>query len=141
MRWIDLLIVAVYMIAMVWIGKRFERKQTSTDAYFVAGRSIPAWALGMSIIATLVSGVGFHETPIVTVCAPLARTSEALGRTLSLPVSGPLSLTPAISYLAPTDRSFPKFLSRTYAFENGSRQSNRRDDRTESCGGATAPDT
>jgi SSS family solute:Na+ symporter len=63
LRWIDLVIVVVYLIAMAWIGIRFARKQTSTEAYFVAKRSIPAWAMGISIMATLVSSVTFIAYP------------------------------------------------------------------------------
>jgi SSS family solute:Na+ symporter len=62
-RWIDLIIVALYMAGMAWIGLRMARRQTSTEAYFVAGRSIPAWAIGMSMMTTLVSSVTFVAYP------------------------------------------------------------------------------
>ena len=44
MRWADLVVVLVYLGAMVAIGLRFARRQTSTEAYFVAKRSIPGVA-------------------------------------------------------------------------------------------------
>jgi SSS family solute:Na+ symporter len=63
LRWLDALVVAAYMIAMVTIGLRFARRQTTTEAYFVARRSIPAWALGMSLLATIISAVTFIAYP------------------------------------------------------------------------------
>ncbi len=63
MRGFDLAVVAIYMVAMAWIGIRLSRRQTSTEAYFVARRSMPAWAIGMSMMATLVSSVTFIAYP------------------------------------------------------------------------------
>ena len=63
LRWIDLTVIVIYFIAMLLIGRRFARRQTSTEAYFVAKRSIPAWAMGMSIYAALISSITFIAFP------------------------------------------------------------------------------
>ncbi len=63
MRWLDVLVIAVYMAALVLLGVRFARRQTSTERYFVARRSIPGWAAGMSLLATLISSVTFIAYP------------------------------------------------------------------------------
>src|SRR5215471_1811317 len=63
MRWPDLVVVLVYLGAMVAIGLRFARRQTSTEAYFVAKRSIPSWAMGISIYAALISSITFVAYP------------------------------------------------------------------------------
>jgi SSS family solute:Na+ symporter len=63
MRWVDLVLVFVYVVASAWVGLRFARRQTSTEAYFVARRSVPSWAIGMSMMATLVSSVTFIAYP------------------------------------------------------------------------------
>jgi len=63
LRWLDALVVTGYMVAMVAIGLRFARRQTTTEAYFVARRSIPAWAVGMSLLATIISAVTFIAYP------------------------------------------------------------------------------
>src|SRR6516164_7347373 len=63
MRWADLVVVLVYLGAMVAIGLRFARRQTSTEAYFVAKRSIPSWAMGISIYAALISSITFVAYP------------------------------------------------------------------------------
>ncbi|MEO8025236.1 MAG: sodium:solute symporter [Bryobacteraceae bacterium] len=62
-RWLDLSIMVAYMVAMAAVGIRFARKQTSTESYFVAKRSIPSWAMGLSIVATLITSVTFVAYP------------------------------------------------------------------------------
>ncbi len=63
LRWLDLAIVAGYMAVLVGVGIRFARRQTSTETYFVAKRSVPAWAMGLSLVATLISSVTFVAYP------------------------------------------------------------------------------
>ena len=62
-RWLDLLVVVLYMAAMASIGLKFARRQTSTETYFVARRSVPSWAMGLSLLATLISSVTFVAYP------------------------------------------------------------------------------
>jgi len=63
MRWLDLAVIAAYMITLVSLGLRFSRRQTSTDRYFTARRSVPGWAMGLSLLATLISSVTFIAYP------------------------------------------------------------------------------
>lgn len=63
LRWLDAVTTAVYLAAVIGIGLRFSRRQTSTEAYFVARRSVPAWAMGISLFATLISSVTFVAYP------------------------------------------------------------------------------
>jgi SSS family solute:Na+ symporter len=63
MHWQDVLIVALYMMALVAIGLRTARRQTTTARYFVAERSIPGWAAGMSLLATIITSVTFIAYP------------------------------------------------------------------------------
>ena len=63
LRWLDLLVIALYFAGVAWIGFRFSRRQTTTEAYFVASRSIPHWAMGLSIFATLISSITFIAYP------------------------------------------------------------------------------
>ena len=63
LRWLDLLVVAVYMAAMLMVGRWFARRQTTTEAYFVAKRSIPSWAMGVSIYAALITSITFIAYP------------------------------------------------------------------------------
>lgn len=62
-RWLDLLIMATYLVALLSVGIRFARRQTGMESYFVAKRSIPSWAMGFSIVATLITSVTFVAYP------------------------------------------------------------------------------
>jgi solute:Na+ symporter, SSS family len=62
-RWLDLLVVVVYLAFIAGLGMRFSRRQTSTESYFVAKRSVPGWAMGMSMLATMISSVTFVAYP------------------------------------------------------------------------------
>src|ERR1022692_2456835 len=63
LRWVDMVIVAAYMAVLGCVGLRFSRRQTSTETYFVAKRSVPSWAMGISLSATLISSVTFVAYP------------------------------------------------------------------------------
>src|ERR1700691_794871 len=63
LRGLDLTVIALYMGAMAAVGLWFARRQTSTDQYFVAGRTIPSWAMGISIYATIISSITFISYP------------------------------------------------------------------------------
>jgi solute:Na+ symporter, SSS family len=63
LRWLDAVVIIVYMLGVLAIGLRFARRQTSTEHYFVAKRSIPAWAMGVSMFATLISSITFIAYP------------------------------------------------------------------------------
>ncbi len=59
----DYLAIAAYFAAVVFIVSRTARRQTSTEEYFVAGRRIPAFAVGLSLMATTISSVSFVALP------------------------------------------------------------------------------
>ena len=63
LRSIDLCIVIAYVAGLAALGLRFSRRQTSTETYFVAKRSIPAWAMGVSLLGTLITSVTFIAYP------------------------------------------------------------------------------
>jgi solute:Na+ symporter, SSS family len=63
LRWLDIAVIVVYMAAMLMVGRWFARRQTSTESYYIARKSIPSWALGISIYATLISSVTFIAYP------------------------------------------------------------------------------
>ena len=63
LRTLDLVVIAIYFIAIAAIGLKFARRQTTTEAYFVARRSIPAWAMGLSMFATIISSITFIAYP------------------------------------------------------------------------------
>src|SRR5579875_951638 len=63
MRPLDFIVIAAYLAGLVAIGLRFARRQRSTEQYFVAGRSVPGWAMGLSLLATIITSVTFIAYP------------------------------------------------------------------------------
>ena len=63
LRTLDLLVIAIYFAVVAGIGLRFARRQNSTETYFVARRSIPSWAMGLSMFATIISSITFIAYP------------------------------------------------------------------------------
>lgn len=63
LHWVDYSIIIVSLLLAVVAGFYFARHQKSTDSYFKGRKNIPAWAVGMSIFATLISSVTFLAYP------------------------------------------------------------------------------
>lgn len=60
---IDWIIIVATFVVTILVGLRFSKKQKDTGNYFKAGGKIPSWAIGMSILATLISSVTFLAYP------------------------------------------------------------------------------
>lgn len=60
---IDLAVIACYMLAMVGIGFYFSRKNKNSDQFTKASGKIPGWAIGLSIYATFLSSNTFLGVP------------------------------------------------------------------------------
>ncbi|HSI75983.1 MAG TPA: sodium:solute symporter family protein [Lunatimonas sp.] len=56
MAYIDLLIFIIYMILMLGVGFYFMKRNTGQDDYFVGGRNVGSWHIGLSVVATDVGG-------------------------------------------------------------------------------------
>ncbi len=63
LHFLDYFVVLLSIVIFIGVGASFTRRQKTTDKYFAGGRSIPAWAVGMSILATLISSVTFLAYP------------------------------------------------------------------------------
>ena len=59
----DTLVIAAYLVLLVGVGIRVAGRQKTTDAYFVAERSVPGWAAGLSLLATIITSVTFIAFP------------------------------------------------------------------------------
>ena len=59
MESLDYIVIAIYAIALailaIWVSREPEGKEKSTEDYFLAGRSLPWWAIGASLIAANIS--------------------------------------------------------------------------------------
>ncbi len=57
MHWIDWTIIAIYLVWIVWDGLRLTKRSHELEGYFLASRSIPWWAIGLSVMATQLSAI------------------------------------------------------------------------------------
>src|SRR3954465_12802717 len=63
LAWQDHAVVAAYLAVLVGMGWHFSRKQRTGNEYFLASRSVPWFALGLSIMATLMSSLTYLSEP------------------------------------------------------------------------------
>jgi solute:Na+ symporter, SSS family len=57
MHWIDWTIVLAYITWIVTDGIRLTKRSKELEGYFLAGRSLPWWAVGLSVMATQLSAI------------------------------------------------------------------------------------
>jgi solute:Na+ symporter, SSS family len=79
LNWIDGTIVVFYLIAITLFGVRFRKKQQSIHTYFLGGKTIPAWALSLSIVATETSTLTIIGTPGIAFGGDLSFLQLVLG--------------------------------------------------------------
>lgn len=60
---LDGIVIIAYLAGVMLLGCWFVRKSRSTEEFMVAGRSLPGWAVGMSIFGTYVSSISFLANP------------------------------------------------------------------------------
>ncbi|MCH8333022.1 sodium:solute symporter [Candidatus Sumerlaeota bacterium] len=60
---VDLAIVLFYIALIVGVGAYSFRKSRSVEGFSLGGRSLPGWALGLSIVGTLLSSNTFIGVP------------------------------------------------------------------------------
>lgn len=63
MTGIDWGIIVVYLLGMIGLSVYLGRGQSSQDDYYVGGRNLPWWAVGISTMATQTSAVSFISIP------------------------------------------------------------------------------
>jgi len=57
MHWVDWVVVAVYLAWIVWDGLRLTKRSHELEGYFLGSRSLPWWAVGLSVMATQLSAI------------------------------------------------------------------------------------
>ncbi|REJ77239.1 MAG: sodium:solute symporter [Acidobacteria bacterium] len=58
MRWLDWTIVVAYLAYVIWDGVRLSRgSYNDAEGFFLANRSLPWWAVGLSVMATQMSAI------------------------------------------------------------------------------------
>ena len=84
--WIGWSIVTVYFAALLTIGWYFSKREQSTDEFFYAGRRVPWWAAGLSVIGTHISAISFIAIPGVAFATDWVRLTNSLMYSVVLPI-------------------------------------------------------
>ena len=66
-------IIGISLVIPIFISLKFSRNQNSIKKFFTAGGTIPAWAVGMSILATLISHI---QAQLYVIESSLSRLSD-----------------------------------------------------------------
>ena len=57
MRLLDWAVVVAYLAYIIWDGVRMTKHSGDAEGYFLANRSLPWWAVGLSVMATQLSAI------------------------------------------------------------------------------------
>lgn len=63
LHFIDYAIIIIVLAITLYLGFLFANKQNSTQTFFLAKGNFPSWALGLSLLSTLISSVTFLGYP------------------------------------------------------------------------------
>ena len=66
----DWSIIIVYLMGMIGLSVYLGRGQSSQDDYYVGGRNLPWWAVGISTMATQTSAISFISIPAFVALKP-----------------------------------------------------------------------
>lgn len=59
----DLLVLLAYLVGVTGLGCWFYRRNRESEHFMSAGRSLPGWAVGLSIFGSYVSSISFLANP------------------------------------------------------------------------------
>ncbi len=83
MRYLDLGVIFVYLIAITLFGARFRRGQKNLRDYFLGGRTAPWWAISLSIVSAETSTLTIVGTPALAFAGNLGFLQIVLGYLLA----------------------------------------------------------
>ena len=89
----DIVVLLIYLAGVVGFGCWFVRHSRNAEGFMAAGRSLPGWAVGLSIFGTYVSSISFLALP----GKAYAANWNAFVFSLSLPVAAVI----AVRYFVP----------------------------------------
>ena len=83
MRYLDLGVILVYLIAITWFGARFRHGQKNLRDYFLGGRTAPWWAISLSIVSAETSTLTIVGTPALSFTGDLGFLQIVFGYLLA----------------------------------------------------------
>ncbi len=93
LSWLDVAVIALYLVAITLFGMRFRKGQHSIRDYFLGGRRLPWWAISLSIVSAETSILTIISTPGIAFQTNMAFLQLVLGYLVGR-VGGSVSLIP-----------------------------------------------
>jgi SSS family solute:Na+ symporter len=84
-RW-DIVMLLGYMVMLVGVGVYFSQRQRSREEYFLAGRRMPWFLVGVSLVATLISTATYVSVPGEMIRYGIGFFSSVLAYPLVIPI-------------------------------------------------------
>lgn len=85
---IDWAVLAAYMAAVLWIGVWAGKRKEHGDDFFLAGRSMPSWAVAISVLATALSAATFIGGPQQSYRGDLTYLASNIGGLIAVLIVG-----------------------------------------------------
>lgn len=70
MNSLDWIVISLYILGMIALSMFLGKGQSSQDDYYVGGRNLPWWAVGLSTMATQTSTISFISIPAFVALKP-----------------------------------------------------------------------
>ncbi len=109
---LDLAVIVLYLIVMVFIGLRVGRNVKDDRDYFLGGRKLPWWAIGMSMVVTDISALDFMGVAGAAYLYGIAMANFEWIGCIPAMIVGSLIFIPY--YWRSSVYSVPEFLGRRY---------------------------
>ena len=86
LQWIDFLALGIYLLVTMGIVIWSSRREASTGEFFLGGRRMPWMAVGLSVLATLMSSISYMGVPGEMIKNGVAMFAQYLALPLSMTV-------------------------------------------------------
>src|SRR6056297_605668 len=113
---LDFIVFATYFVALIslalWVSRKPKDHRRSAEDYFLAGRSLPWWIIGASLIASNISTeqiIGMNGTAFESGIAVISYS--LMGAAITILIVGKFFLP---KFLATKIYSMPEFLEKRY---------------------------
>ena len=83
MHFLDLAVIAAYLIGITWFGARFRTGEKGLREYFLGGREAPWWAIALSIVSAETSTLTIVGTPALAFAGNMGFLQLVLGYLLA----------------------------------------------------------
>ena len=93
LRFVDLIMVVGVLVGSLAVGIATTRANKDTEGFFLAGRAMPGWAVGLSLMATIVSAMTFLAVPAFAYAADW--------RWMAVCLAYPVAIIPSVKWFMP----------------------------------------